>query len=324
MKNHFSCTAVLGLIVILLTAGCGRAPEQKKEMTPELGIDANLVFYYYSDLDAAVEFYRDILGLKQVLDYGFARAFQIADSAFICLVDETGGMHDTSEPKSILLTLLTEELDGWYGYLQAQGIEMYRPLTDQDDHAFRNFMAVDPGGYILEFETFLEHEENARLNNRLAETTALYPSPENDSRRPPDLGMQGIVLWMYYRDLEAAKNFYQDNLGLELLVDQGTALVLSSSPTAFIGLVDEKSGTHDYTETKSVNVGFITSQVDAWYRHLLDKGLEMRGPVENAEEDRVRAFITYDVGNYFLEFDHFLDNESNRELNRTLGKQPED
>jgi len=249
MKHHISCAAVLALITILLTVGCGQAPDRVKEAAPELGIDANIVFYYYSDLDAAVTFYRDVLGLEQVLDYGFARAFQIADSAFICLVDETGGMHDTSEPKSILLTLLTEELDGWYEYLQAQGVEIYRPLTDREDHAFRNFMAVDPGGYILEFETFLEHEENARLNSRMAQITALYPSPENDSPRPLDLGMQGIVLWMYYKDLNAAKNFYQDNLGLELLVDQGTALVLTSSPTAFIGLVDEKSGTHDYAET---------------------------------------------------------------------------
>ncbi len=324
MKHHISCAAVLALISILFTVGCGRPPDRMNETAPELGIDANIVFYYYSDLDAAVAFYRDILGLKQVLDYGFARAFQIADSAFICLVDETKGMHDASEPKSILLTLLTEELDGWYEYLQAQGVEMYSPLTDRDDHAFRNFMAVDPGGYILEFETFLEHEENARLNSRMAQIKALYPSPEHDSLRPPDLGMQGIVLWMYYKDLNAAKNFYQDNLGLELLVDQGTALVLTSSPTAFIGLVDEKSGTHDYAETKSVNVGFITSEVDAWYRHLLDRGLEMRGPVENAEEGRVRAFITYDVGDYFLEFDHFLEDESNRELIRALRDDPED
>ena len=39
---------------------------------------------------------------------------------------------------------------------------------DSTNHATRGFVAYDPEGYYLEFETFLEHPENTRLLRALA------------------------------------------------------------------------------------------------------------------------------------------------------------
>ncbi len=128
------------------------------------------------------------------------------------------------------------------------------------------------------------------------------------------MGVQGNILWLYYKDLKGAQKFYEENLGLKLLVDQGFAKVYTSSATAFVGLVGEAKGLHRFSPEKSVNVGFITPQVDEWYHHLLKKGLKMRGPLRNAEKSRVRAFVTFDSAGYYLEFDKFLPHKTNKVL----------
>ena len=50
---------------------------------------------------------------------------------------------------------MTPDVDAWYAYLQAQGVEMLHPLGTSNSIGVRGFMALDPEGYTLEFETFL-------------------------------------------------------------------------------------------------------------------------------------------------------------------------
>ena len=106
-----------------------------------LSIQANLVFFYYPDLEEAERFYGDILGLEKVLDYGFAKIYRISLSTFIGLVDETKGMHDPSEPKTVTLSFVTQEIDQWYQYLKSQEVEIRNPLKDASRHPTRGFVA---------------------------------------------------------------------------------------------------------------------------------------------------------------------------------------
>lgn len=299
------------------TSGFATEPAAKSSV---LDIRANITFFYYKDLAAAVEFYEHTMGFERVLDYGFARAFQISSTAFLCLVDETKGMHKTTEPKSATLSFITRQVDGWHDYLKAQGVKLRSAVRNSKRLPIRGFVAYDPEGYFLEFETFLDHDQNKKLLPILAETSTLYPPNNPGGARPKELGFQGNILWMYYKDVPAAQRFYQDNMGLKMLVDQGYAKLYTSSPSGFVGLVDEAKGLHRFASQKAVNVGFITSKVDQWYDHLLKKGLKMRGPVGNAEKGRVRAFVTFDCGGYYLEFDTFLPNESNKALLKILNR----
>ena len=66
---------------------------------------------------------------------------------------------------------------------------------------------------------------------------------------------------MYYKDVLAIQNFYQDILGLEIIADQGWAKIYKVSNTGFLGIVDEKRGMHNFTKKKAVNVGFIVDDV---------------------------------------------------------------
>jgi catechol 2,3-dioxygenase-like lactoylglutathione lyase family enzyme len=308
-----------GLLVMvfcmMLIVSCQNGERQS---AADLEIRANLVFFYYHDLARAQQFYEEILGLERVLDYGFATIHKVSPSFYLGLVDEKEGMHKISEPKTATLAFVTDEVDGWYDYLKEQGVELRGPVGDATRHPTRGFVAYDPEGYFLEFETFLDHPQNMKLMSQLEGVKSIFPKHGLNTYRPQHLGVRANVLWLYYNDLAEAQQFYENVIGQKLLVDQGFAKVYTSSKAGFIGLVDQAQGLHRFSEEKSVNVSFITPQVDEWYKALKRKGLEMRSPLDDAEEGLVRAFVTYDVAGYFLEFDWFYEQEENRILLKHL------
>ena len=70
------------------------------ERPPLLAMNA---FYYYDDVDRAWAFYTEILGLRTVVDYGFAKILRVAESSYLPLEDAAEGMHSTNEPRSVTL-----------------------------------------------------------------------------------------------------------------------------------------------------------------------------------------------------------------------------
>jgi len=316
MRNFYILTAAA---VCLLFSFCQKGKTQMdKNQSEPLSIQANLVFFYYPDLKEAEKFYGNLLGFEKVLDYGFARIFRISPTTFIGLVDETKGMHDPSEPKSVTLSFATNEIDQWYRYLSEQGVQMHRPLSDSSRIPIRGFVALDPAGYFLEFETFAEHPQNALMLEQLAPTQALYPIPQQQTSRPADCGILANVIWLYYRDFPGAQSFYENNFGFKLLVDQGFAKIYSSSRTGFIGLVDESQGLHRFSPEKAVNVCFLTDQIDAWYTHFQAKKVKIKDNLEEMESIPVKAFVAFDPGEYFLEFDFFLEDPKNQRIRELL------
>jgi len=312
---------ILMIFVGLLLVGCTPKEGTEKEMSMnDLSIQANLVFFYYKDLEGAQHFYEDIIGLEMVLDYGFAKLFRISQTSYIGLVDEKKGMHSADEPKTVTLSFVTEEIDDWYNYLVEKEVEMRGPLKDATRHPTRGFVAYDPEGYFLEFERFLDHSQNEKLLKRLSQYEAVYPSADAKASRPKNLGIQANIVWLYYRDLEEAQRFYEDVFGFGLQVDQGFAKVYTCSPTAYVGLVDEAQGLHRFTEKKAVTLSFISEHIDEWYSLLLSKELKMRDDLADSERIPVRAFVSFDIAGYFLEFDRFLPHEDNSKILRYLQK----
>ena len=277
-------------------------------------------FYYYRDVEAAWRFYTGTLGFRTVADYGFAKMLQVSPTSYLTLVDETRGMHSADEPKSVTLAVVTEEVEGWWEYLNALGVSMRAPLRVEAGRPHDGFVAVDPEGYFLEFERFNPHPENEALRPILERVQALYPdgretAPGVVPTRPADLGVQATVFWLYYRDLEMTQAFYRAALGGEILVDQGWAKVFPAAPTGFLGFVDGEQGLHPATEQKGVTVSFFTTVLEPWLSRLQRvSGFSLRTEGVTSEGDFVRTFVGYDPEGYFLEWDVFLDVPVNREL----------
>lgn len=282
----------------------------------DFGIEATNVFLYYKDLDRATEFYETVIGLEMIADYGMATIFRIASDAYLILVDESKGMHRATEPKTVALALLTDQLADWYTYLQSTGTKIKYPYKVNPGGPHDGFVAIDPEGYLLEFETFHLHSENELFIPALdACETIVHPDPNNQTGRD-GLGFKAAITWLYYKDVLAMQGFFEDVMGLELVADQGWTKIYQASSTGFIGLVDERRGMHTFTEEKAVTVSFWLEDLQGWYDYVAkQKPFGLRSDsLETGPENKYKAFVGYDPEGYFLEFDRFYEHADNDKL----------
>jgi catechol 2,3-dioxygenase-like lactoylglutathione lyase family enzyme len=304
-----------GLLFALLAAIS--TPTLAKDPMADMGTTASNVFFYYEDVEAATTFYRETLGFRLAADYGFAKIMQVAPKSFITLVDHRKGMHSSDEPKTTAIALVTDQLDEWWHYLQTQKIEMRsKEFSPRDGSAHDGFVAVDPEGYLLEFERFNEHEENMQFKPALDGLPTLYA--DSASRVPQGLGFKATIVWFYYKDMAGIQRFYEEVLGLDLIADQGWAKIYPIGPGGYFGLVDEQRGMHQFTEQKAVTLSFFTADIDGWYAYLSNSGaIEMRSK-KIEEEKEYRAFVAYDPEGYYLEWDVFNPIPANAELLKAI------
>lgn len=283
--------------------------------TKDFGIKASNVFFYYKDLDKAKDFYTNTLGLEIVVDYEVAIILRIAEQSYLSLVDASVGMHNEKEPKTVALALLTEQLADWYRYLRGQGVPIKYEFKPKEGNAHDGFVAIDPEGYLLEFETFKQHPENERFIPILKQAKTVYPLRES-TKVPPGIGFHGSIVWLYYKDLLQMQHFYEDKVGLQMVADQGWTKIYQLSQGGFLGLVDERRGMHSFTEDKAVNVSFFMDDLDGWYAYV-EKSESLPLHAQHLEvglESKYRSFVAYDPEGYFLEFSTFQAHEANQRL----------
>ena len=129
------------------------------------------------------------------------------------------------------------------------------------------------------------------------------------------MGFEALIVWLYHPNIPEIFDWYQTTFHFPQTVDQeGWVKMLRTSYAGFVGLVDSNRGMHSFTEDKAVTVSFFVNAVKPWYQHLEGAdGYESRTEIVN-EGDRVQLFIGYDPGNYFLEFDTFLEVPGNEKL----------
>jgi catechol 2,3-dioxygenase-like lactoylglutathione lyase family enzyme len=133
-----------------------------------LSIRGNIIFTYYHDLTRAAEFYANVMGLELVLDQGFAKVFQLTPHTFIGLVDGEKGTHRPSDTKPVIIASVSDDVEKWYQHLIDHGVEIKKPLKENSVLGLRGFMALDPEGYVLEFEQFFDTERNHKILEALA------------------------------------------------------------------------------------------------------------------------------------------------------------
>lgn len=289
----------------------------------DFGIRASNLFLYYKDLKAASEFYSTILGMEMVADYTMATIFRMASDSYLILVDAEKGMHTAEEPKTVALALLTDQLGEWYKYLKTQNVNIRSKYRPTEGGAHDGFVITDTEGYLLEFEKFKQHRENERFLPILKQNKTIS-SPANHKKNVPEgLGFHSTITWLYYKNLLAMENYFQNVLGLEMVVDQGWAKVYKVTDTGFIGLVDEKRGMHKFTEKKAVNVSFIIDDLESWFEYVKENKLfELRSEkLEIGPEGKYKAFVGYDPEAYYMEFDCFYPHEQNSVLLKYLNSQ---
>jgi len=268
----------------------------------DFGVRASNLFLYYKDLEKAADFYSKTLGMQLVADYTMAKIFRMTSDSYLILVDAKKGMHTAEEPKTVALALITDQLDEWYAYLKTTDVKIKYDYNLKPNRAHDGFVIYDTEGYLLEFERFNAHPENENFLPQLDQLKTITAAS-----LPNGLGFKATITWLYYKDMVAMENFYQEVMGLTRVADQGWAKIYKSSESGYVGLVDERRGMHSFTEKKAVNVSFIIDDLDGWFKYVKgNKSFTLReDSVSTGPESKYRAFVGYDPEGYYFEFDTF-------------------
>ena len=118
--------------------------------------------------------------------------------------------------------------------------------------------------------------------------------------------VRGVITWLYYRDLDAAQQWYEKVMGLEMTVDQGWSKIYKIVDGAYVGLVDGAHGYHQANDIKPVILCLNVEDVDAWLAKLKRNGLEYEELPHESERLKVRVFMFKDIEGYTIEIQETL------------------
>lgn len=126
-------------------------------------IAGGVPFFYYDDFQAAVDWYRNVLGLEPLTEEDWVAIFELTAGSYIGLVNATGGTLKPTADKGALLSIDTAELEAWWDKVStAEGVEIKNGIITGGDGMIEQFSLYDPGGYIIEFFRWKDHRPEAQ------------------------------------------------------------------------------------------------------------------------------------------------------------------
>jgi catechol 2,3-dioxygenase-like lactoylglutathione lyase family enzyme len=114
-------------------------------------IDQQITFVYVRDLNASAAFYGGVLGLPLARDQGGCLIYRAAPNAYVgvCKREDV-----TPQTDSVILTLVTDDVEGWHAQAQAAGAEIEGPPAHNDHYRITHCFLRDPDGYRIEIQRF--------------------------------------------------------------------------------------------------------------------------------------------------------------------------
>jgi catechol 2,3-dioxygenase-like lactoylglutathione lyase family enzyme len=105
-------------------------------------------------------------------------------------------------------------------------------------------------------------------------------------------------------DLAAARRFYEEDLGLKLRLDQGSCLIFELAPGQHIGFCAKEA---PVSPAERVMITLVTQEVDAWYEHIVARGLAPDAPPRLNPTYQIFHFFVTDPSGYLVEVQRFED-----------------
>ncbi len=115
-------------------------------------INQQVTFLYTADLAATAVFYETILELPLILDQGVCRIYQTGGGAFLGFCQHLSS--GSQSGSTVILTLVSQDVDDWYEYLCEKGIEFEKPPQHNPQFNIYHCFLRDPNGYLIEIQRF--------------------------------------------------------------------------------------------------------------------------------------------------------------------------
>lgn len=114
--------------------------------------DSQVTFLYAANLHESARFYHELLGLELVLDQGPCQIFRVAGNAFLGVCQCSGERPVSAD--GVIVTFVSNDVDGWYDKLAAAGVAFMAPPTHNERFNIYHAFFHDPDGYKLEVQQF--------------------------------------------------------------------------------------------------------------------------------------------------------------------------
>lgn len=114
--------------------------------------DQQVTFLAVNDLKNSASFYEDQLGLELVLDQGTCRIYRVSRDGFLGICEGSEMMEPS--PDAAIVTLVSQDVDGWYKRLMAKGIVFEKAPTENTQYNIYHCFLRDPDGHLLEIQRF--------------------------------------------------------------------------------------------------------------------------------------------------------------------------
>ena len=124
----------------------------------DLKAKSQITFLYYDDIEPIDRFYQRVMGFELVVDQVWAKIYAVSETSFVGIVDGARGFHRPQEKNAVLVTLVVDDVYGWYDYLKGRGVKMLTEVKEHEAIQVRGFFCEDPGGYSIEVQQFLDPE----------------------------------------------------------------------------------------------------------------------------------------------------------------------
>jgi catechol 2,3-dioxygenase-like lactoylglutathione lyase family enzyme len=118
--------------------------------------DSQVTFLYTPDLERTSRFYEEVLGLPLILDQGSCRIYAAAPTAYLGVCQRDDLPDQPGRDSSVIVTLVTDDVDGWYDRLQRQGVAFEKPPMLNPAYNIYHCFLRDPNGYLIEIQRFLD------------------------------------------------------------------------------------------------------------------------------------------------------------------------
>jgi catechol 2,3-dioxygenase-like lactoylglutathione lyase family enzyme len=112
------------------------------------------------------------------------------------------------------------------------------------------------------------------------------------------------ITFLYTRDLETTAHFYEQVLGLDLALDQGSCRIYRVSGDGYLGVCQRSDAPE---KPDGVIFTIVTQEVDRWYEHLCARGVDFeKPPALNPKYNIYHCFLR-DPNGYLIEIQRFQD-----------------
>lgn len=124
-------------------------------------------------------------------------------------------------------------------------------------------------------------------------------------------GFEGHITFLYTNSLDKTSKFYEEVIGLDLILDQGKCRIYQVAEGGYIGFC-QRSTTP--TDPSNLIITLVTTHVDEWYERLVKKGVVFEKPPEENHDFKIYHTFLRDPNGYLVEIQKFLDYRWNKHL----------